>query len=187
VAGPLDAPTDSTVAALPGSEHLATLFGAMAERRSVRFGYRGEERTVDPYHLAFRNGYWYLAGHDHGKGADRSFRLDRVTAAPEPGERGAFERPPARDTRPPKPWEMGDEDEVRARLLVDAGQADRALSAVGADAVLERRHDGAVVLELRVTNRSALRSFVLDFLDSAELLGPPELRAELVDWLRAIA
>jgi predicted DNA-binding transcriptional regulator YafY len=187
VAGPLDAPTGATVAALPGSEHLAVLFAAMAERRPVRFGYRGEERTVDPYHLAFRNGYWYLAGRDHGKDAGRSFRLDRVTEPPTPGEAGSFERPPARPTRPPKPWEMGDEDEVTAQVLIDADQAERAVAELGEEAVLERRADGAVVVELRVTNRAALRSWVLDFLDRAELLAPPDLRAELVDWLEVLA
>ena len=33
----------------------------------------------------------------------------------------------------------------------------------------------------------ALRSFVLSQLDRAELLDPPELRAELVEWLHSLA
>jgi predicted DNA-binding transcriptional regulator YafY len=49
--------------------------------------------------------------------------------------------------------------------------------------VEERRPDGSVVLEVQVTNREAFRSFVLGFLDHAEILGPPELRADMVDWL----
>ncbi len=42
------------------------------------------------------------------------------------------------------------------------------------DAVEERRPDGSVVLAVPVTNRAAFRSFVLGFLDHAEVLGPPE-------------
>jgi predicted DNA-binding transcriptional regulator YafY len=38
-----------------------------------------------------------------------------------------------------------------------------------------------------VTNRAALRSFVLGFLDHAEVVGPPEVRDEVVQWLRAMA
>ena len=37
------------------------------------------------------------------------------------------------------------------------------------------------------TNRPAFRSFVLGFLDHAELLAPAELRADLVDWVRDLA
>jgi predicted DNA-binding transcriptional regulator YafY len=47
--------------------------------------------------------------------------------------------------------------------------------------------DGSVVLELPVTNRDALRSFVLGFLDHAELLEPQELRDDLVAWLQEVA
>ena len=45
--------------------------------------------------------------------------------------------------------------------------------------------DGSVVVELAVTNRDAFRSFVLGLLDHAEVLAPPELRADVVDWLEA--
>jgi proteasome accessory factor B len=82
-------------------------------------------------------------------------------------------------------WEMGEEEPVVARLLVDADQAGWAIGFVGADAIEERRADGSVVLAMPVTNRPAFRSFVLGFLDHAEVLGPPDLRAEMVDWLEA--
>jgi predicted DNA-binding transcriptional regulator YafY len=42
-----------------------------------------------------------------------------------------------------------------------------------------------VVLAVSVTNRPAFRSFVLGFLDHAQVLGPAELRAEMVEWLEA--
>jgi predicted DNA-binding transcriptional regulator YafY len=69
---------------------------------------------------------------------------------------------------------------------VDAEQAGWAEGHVGPEAVAERRDDGAVVLEFPVTNREAFRSFVLGFLDHAELLGPPELRNDLIAWLEAL-
>lgn len=40
---------------------------------------------------------------------------------------------------------------------------------------------------MRVTNRDAFRSFVLGFLEHAEVLDPPELRADLVGWLQRLA
>jgi proteasome accessory factor B len=175
--------TDTTVA-LEGHEHLPVLFGAVSERRSLRFRYRGADRSVDPYRLAYRNGFWYLAGWDHVRGGERSFRVDRLESAPVPGDPKAFERPAsAGPSRPSQPWEMGEEDPLDARVRVDADQAVWAEARVGDDAVLERRPDASIVVGLRVTNRDAFRSFVLGFLDHAEVLGPPALRADLVAWL----
>ena len=84
-------------------------------------------------------------------------------------------------------WEHGVEEVVTGRVLVDAAVAKWALQHVGPDHVVEERPDGAVVMELPVTNRAAFRSFVLGFLDHAEVLDPPELRAEIVDWLTELA
>jgi hypothetical protein len=40
---------------------------------------------------------------------------------------------------------------------------------------------------MAVTNRAAFLSFVLGLLEAAEVLGPPELRAEVVAWLESLA
>lgn len=183
---PAGASGQAPVAALPGGEHLPTLFAAVTERRAVRFTYRGVERSVDPYSLSFANGRWYLAGHDHLRAEERRFRLDRIESAPVLGEAGAFQRPPATKRSWPQPWRLGDEEEVEATLLVDADQADWAVDQVGAGSVRERRPDGAVVVSVPVSNREAFRSFVLGFLDHAEILGPPELRQDMVEWLQAV-
>ena len=143
--------------------------------------------TLDPWRLSFRNGHWYLAGFDHDAGEERMFRLDRVESEVEPaGDGGAF-TPPAHLGAQPPPWELGGDEALIARLLVDAEQAAWAASHVGPEAVEEWRPDGSVVLAVRVTNRDAFRSFVLGFLEHAEVLGPPELRADMVDWLERLA
>ena len=61
------------------------------------------------------------------------------------------------------------------------------MGALGAGAVVDQRDDGGVVVALDVVNRDAFRAFVLDLLDHAEVLDPPELRTEVVDWLTALA
>ena len=47
--------------------------------------------------------------------------------------------------------------------------------------------NGNVAVVLPVRRTEGFISFVLGFLDDAEVLGPAELRDELVDWLRATA
>jgi len=177
---------DGPMAALPGGEHLPTLFAAMSERRTVHFTYRGVERSVDPYWLTFANGRWYLGGNDHLRGEERRFRLDRIEAPPVVGEPEAFDRPALARRPSPQPWRLGDEEEVEALLLVDAHQAHWAVTQVGEGSVRESRPDGAVVLALPVSNREAFRSFALGFLDHAEVLGPPALRQDVVVWLESV-
>jgi predicted DNA-binding transcriptional regulator YafY len=175
------------VAALPGEAHLAALFAAISERRRVTFDYRGRARRVEPQRLSFRNGHWYLAGRDTDAADDRSYRLDRIESDVVTGaDAGAFERAPGEAPSVSSPWETGGDAPVVGHLLVDADQAVWAAGHVGADAVEERRPDGSVVLAVRVTNRDAFRSFVLGFLDHAEVLGPADLRAEMVAWLEAL-
>jgi predicted DNA-binding transcriptional regulator YafY len=174
------------LAALPGAAHLVALFGAISERQSVTFTYRGEARRIDPYRLSFRNGHWYLAAFDHTRNEERSYRVDRiegdVTRVDEPG---AFDRPAATGRQAP-PWLLGGDEPVTARLLVDGDHAGWAVGQVGQGAVEARGADGSHVLEVAVTNRNAFRTFVLGFLDHAEVLGPPELRADVEAWLEAL-
>jgi proteasome accessory factor B len=173
---------------IPGSAHLALFFGAIADRQAVLFRYRGTDRRIDPYWLSFRNGRWYLGGFDHTREEERSFRLDRFESTPRPtGEPRAFARPPDTSAGLPRPWELGDGDErIEARLLVDADHAGWAVNEVGEQAVRERRPDGSVVLALEVGNRDAFRSFVLGFLDHAEVLTPPALRDDMIAWLQTM-
>jgi proteasome accessory factor B len=177
----------AAVAALPTIPQLVPLFRAVADRAPVTFGYRGNHRTVNPYRLAFTRGHWYLDGWDHDRADDRQFRLDRIEGAVDVGEAASFERPQDLGLRLSEPWELGEEPAVTAQLRIDGDQAGWALDHLGTPRVLAEEPDGSVVVELTVTNRDAFRSFVLGFLDHAEVLAPAELRDELVTWLQGVA
>lgn len=176
------------VAALPGAPDLGPLFAAIAAQAPVRFTYRGELRTVDPYRLDYQRGRWYLTGFDHLRAAERLYRLDRFESRIEalPGPR--FERPA---TSVPggrlEAWQLGEGTPIEARILVDAEQAPWAVQHLGPEAVVEERPDGAVVLAMTVTAVENFRSFLLGFLDHAEVLEPPELRDDVITWLDKIA
>jgi predicted DNA-binding transcriptional regulator YafY len=58
---------------------------------------------------------------------------------------------------------------------------------VGREKIVEEREDGSVVLELAVTNLDGFRTFVLGFLEHAEVLGPNAVRADIVRWLEFVA
>jgi len=180
----------NALAALPTVPALAALFDAYRTRATVTFTYRGEPRRVDPWGILFRRGHWYVVGFDHDRAEQRSFRVDRIDSNVDAGPVRAFEPPASLEPGAmlrDEPWQYGDEEAVSARVAVDAVQAAAVVQQVGEEAVVDRRDDGSVVIELPVTNTAAFRSFVLGLLDAAEVIGPPELRDEMIAWLDDLA
>lgn len=175
------------LAPIPVDARLVVLFDAVAERKPVTLTYNDVERTIDPYRLDFQRGRWYVSGYDHVRDDERNYRVDRIEGPVVAGERHAFKRPA---TGVPgarvEPWQLGEGEAQAARVLVDAHQAAIAVGEAGRDAVVEERDDGSVILELAVTNLDGFRSFVLGFLEHAEVLSPPELRDDIIEWLRAL-
>ncbi len=182
-----DSPEVGAVAEVPAGEAVRELMTATAERRIVTFGYNGRNRTVEPHSLVFTRGRWYLAGHDQGPAESRQFRVDRIAGPVSAGEAGGFARPedPVEVNVEPA-WRYGEDGPLLASLLVHRRNVPWIVDFLGEDAVQERREDGSAVVVETVRNREAFRSFVLTFLDGAELLGPDELRTDMVTWLEAL-
>ena len=184
---PAPADRGPEVTPIPVDRRMVALFDAVAERKPVQFRYNDAERTVDPYRLDFQRDHWYVSGFDHLREDERNFRVDRIEGDVVCGVRHSFERPA---TGVPgarvEPWQLGEGEPVQARVLVDARQAAIAIGEAGRDAVVEERDDGSVVLQLSVTNLDGLRSFVLGFLEHAEVVGPAEVRDDIVLWLEQL-
>ncbi len=183
----LGAAGDSTadeVGRVPFDEVLATLIGAAAERKAVAFRYGDTDRVVEPWRLSFSRGHWYLAGWDRVRGGERLYRVDRLQGPVEvagPAEEAVGTVSDPLDLRG---WELGDRAPTTARVRIDADQAAWARHILGQ---VEEEPGGSVIATLSVRNVEAFRSFVLSFLDHAEVLDPPELRSDLIEWLEAMA
>lgn len=189
-AGLLDehAPVAAIVPDLPS---LPVLRDAVSSRTSVTFRYREVDRTVDPWGLLLRDGFWYLIGHDHGRGERRTYRIDRIQGRVEAVVGSRFERPADFDPRtafPEDPKEIGaDATRSDAVVLVDASQAPRAERELGTDRVTARRDDGSVEISVPCGNAPAFRSWLLGYLDAAEVLAPADVRGDVIAWLEAVA
>jgi len=178
----------AAVAQLPGEPALRDLMDGIAERRTATFSYHGVERVLEPHCLAFRNGHWHVKGHDRTRDGERQFRVDRFQSEVGRGEPGGFDRPEKASVVEDRPaWRYGDDEPITAHLVVDAPHVPWVLGHLGEAAIINHKEDGSIVVEEVVCNREAFRSFVLTFLEGAEILGPPELRDELIGWLESMA
>ncbi len=179
-----------TVAELPIAAALAPVFEATRRRATVRFSYRGERRYVEPWGLSSKRGRWYVVGFDRERAQIRVFRADRIDGTVVLGDDDAFEVPEG--FRPEaaladEPWQLGGGEPVPVRVRIDSGRAADLASRAQQTADVEWQPDGGAVVTLAVTNVDGLRSLVLEYLEHAEVLGPPEVRAAIVTWLEAIA
>ncbi|MDE0606952.1 MAG: WYL domain-containing protein [Acidimicrobiaceae bacterium] len=169
---------------VPFDENLAALIAAAADRRAVGFAYSGVERAVEPWRLSFSRGHWYLAGWDRIREDQRLYRVDRISGPIELLDDAA--QPVGTPTDPAnlRGWELGDGTPTTVRVAVDPDQAAYLHHLLGEDS---SRHGETSVVEFKVRNREGFRSFILTFLEHAEVLDPPEFREDVVSWLEALA
>jgi predicted DNA-binding transcriptional regulator YafY len=179
-----DAAVVATMPSLPG---LPLLRDAIARRATVAFAYREVDRTVEPYGLLLRDGFWYLVGFDHTRGDRRTFRVDRIDGRITMGDGDAFERPPGLDLRtvfPDDPKMLGaDGDTQDAIVRVDAARAAAVVRELGSDRVIDTTPSGDVDVRVPCANREAFRSWLLGLLEHAEVKAPADVRADVVEWL----
>lgn len=196
----------AVVAVLASSPTLGLLREAVASRALVRCVYRDRDREVEPYGLLLQDGFWYLVGHDRGPGALRTFRVDRISGEVSLSEPGAFERPDLdlrgilpRDPRMmaidrPGDTSSGESEASMAVVRVYGARAVMVEREVRPEQVRARSESGPSVnatrwveVEVPCRNRVAFRSWVLGLGADAEVLAPAEVRAEIIEWLRAVA
>lgn len=184
-----DMPAGPQVLLPVNSELLPKLAAAAAKNLRIEFDYvGGTRRSLNPYGLLSRGGYWYVVGHDLGRKAIRSFRIDRITGAVKTTD-DAFERPENFDIEAAVATDaemLGDADGAVARVLVSAKLAPSVMRDFGEDCVVERLDD-AVIVAVPCANRTAFRSWVLGLVAGAEVLSPPEVRSDIVEWLDSLA
>ncbi len=157
------------------AEVLGSLFGAITERRAVKFDYRASERQLHPYGIAHRRGHWYLVG--AGAEGERVYRVDRIGKLTVSEKTGTFAKPKGFDVRSlmdGQPWEAGSDPEVEATIRFDSEVAWWAARTLGLE-----RPEAELVATVPVANRDALVGWVLSFGDAAEVLDPPEIRDEI--------
>ncbi|MEA2422597.1 MAG: proteasome accessory factor, partial [Thermoleophilaceae bacterium] len=199
---PLNAPEERSVAlavtAAAGgrelSQRLSKIETAIFRRKTIVFDYytlgrdAQEPRKVDPYHLLFKDGQFYLVGHSHERGDVRVFRLTRIRGKVGYSSKAEHDFPPPEDFDPRvyakrTGWQLGDPAGT-ARIWVSEridwlaqrhfGHAGTVVPAASADDA----PDDGVVFETEYANGRQLVSWVLGLGERARVLSPASLVEE---------
>jgi predicted DNA-binding transcriptional regulator YafY len=166
---------------------------AFVRRRQVEVAYRDAEgrethRVLSPYFLEPRaeSRTLYIFAHDDLSGEVRPFRIDRVRSARLLA--ATFTVPDDFDIDAVVSgswgiWQAPGQDDVVLRF--DRAIAERAREALWhRSAEIIERDDGGIEARLRVASEVEMRSWVLGWGGSVEVIAPPSLRAHVAATLR---
>ncbi len=170
------------------SARLAKVETAIFRHKTITFDYYTMERDetgprkVDPYHLLFQGGQFYLLGHSHERGALRVFRLSRIRGKVAYASKAEhdFRRPDDFDPRTyatRADWQFG-EQAAEAEIWISdriAWQVERHFGRFGSVAPAP---DGGIVFSTAYANTRQLASWIMRLGEHARALEPEELRAE---------
>lgn len=172
------------------SQVLPALWKAVAEHRETQFAYHGTLRSVQPYGLVSRNGFWYLICFDAHRADQVVYRVDRIESDVSMGEPNAFERPDNFNLATAYPRDAktfsGNNHEF-AIVRVDRRAAPAVIRELGDDAVRATRSDGSVEVEVACGNRVAFRTWLYALVDRAEVVSPESVRQEIIADLSRLA
>lgn len=202
------APVEMAMTASAGgrdlSQRLSKIETAISRRKTIEFTYftmeRGDvsKRKVDPYHLVFRGGQFYLIGFSHEREAVRVFRLSRIQGKVGYATKAEHDFSPPedfdrRDYGSRADWQLG-ETLGTAKIWVKeriAWLIERDFGTYGAirDAKASDKAPGkGKIFETDYASHRELIAWVLRWRANARVLAPDDLKAEAeerVDTLRS--
>jgi proteasome accessory factor BC len=171
------------------SARLAKVETAIFRNKTIVFDYYTMERDetgsrrVDPYHLLFQGGQFYLLGYAHERKAIRVFRLSRIRGKVSYATKAEhdFRRPEDFDPRSyarRADWQLGEQAGVAEVLVCEriAWQVQRHFGRYGD---IRAAEDGDSLFMTGYSSPRGIVSWVLGLGTNARLLGPEELIGEL--------
>ena len=176
------------------SVYFSAILDVISTRRTVRMVYyaasRDEQtvRCVDPYHLRFEQGAWYLIGHCHKRCELRTFALDRIRELSTTDM--TFDRPPDFSVEEylRHAWDLQRGPEHRVVIEFDEEQSRWIRERIWQDGQrITEKSDGGVVLELKTAGLEAIQRWIMSFGSHARVLYPPNLAEAVRREAEAVA
>jgi predicted DNA-binding transcriptional regulator YafY len=170
---------------------LEKLRRAVHEQRRVDMVYRSgsqpepRARSLDPYALVFRWGWWYVVGFCHLRQEIRSFRVDRILELELTGQ--GFQAPSDFDVHAFLAHEFREQPSLKVRLRFSTAAAHVALANRSYWEAVEEQSDGAVVVSFAAPDLAWAASSVLAYGSLVTVLEPEDLRRMVGQWAQAIA
>jgi predicted DNA-binding transcriptional regulator YafY len=176
-------PNDHTSGPATTGQVLAQCIDAASNRRVINVIYKKKPRTVHPRVVQPGPAGWYLVGCEEGSDVEKFFAVDRLqlvstdrpgsARVPENAKRGQLD---------PATWQVDPYTEVTVQTPAEF--ANQVAGALGPPISRENRGDHTLIT-IGVTNRSAFRRRLYGLGQRVRVVGPDQVRDEIVAELKA--
>lgn len=167
------------------SQKIEQIQSAMEQNHKISFSYSAPSgttsRKIEPYHLIFQWGHWYVWGYCYLRQDYRLFKLTRITDLQIEPEQRAARSVPAYTPDPMPP----EEPAVPVLVRFSAAVKWRVMDDFGTEA-LQTEPDGSLLVSVCWQDLQALDWRLLAYGEQAEILAPSEVRADFAETLRKI-
>lgn len=143
---------------------------------------RESQRRIEPYYLIFRWSSWYVWGWCLEKKDFRLFKLNRMEQLKISGQ--VFDRQPSVPV-PDLSNEQIFPGGIRVKALFEPECKWRLVEEFGSGCFV-KQEDGKLLFQADYTSRENLVTWIISFLDKAELLEPEEIRVEIRERIEAM-
>ena len=168
---------------------------AIREKKQVGFQYTAGKGShpvqMEPYRIAYFNGFWYLIGNEPATGILKRYALDRIEAF-KLLKSGFKSIPEGLDDvlqQSANIW-FADQQHLKITVLIDARVSHyfKRRRMYPTQEIIEERPDGSLVVTFQVGQFEAIRSFLKSWIPNVMILEPEECRNELLkevmDWVK---
>jgi proteasome accessory factor C len=149
-----------------------------------------ETRKVDPYHLLFKGGQFYLVGWSHERGDMREFRLSRIRGKVSYASKAEHDFTRAEDFDPREyatrtPWQMGEARDTAEVWISD--RIDWLVTRHFGHAGEVEQTDGGAIFRTPYADARQVVSWILGLGERARIIGPAEIVEEAERRLSRVA
>lgn len=179
-----------------GNDQVPVLMTATDQGVPVSFEYRAERvRHVDPWQVILQDGHWYLQGRDIDVDEARTFRVSRITSHVRlTGRPGTVVRPDsATMQRELGPLDPTDSEDIEAIVVLTgavqlAGVRIRTLSddEIPPSVGTVGGTGNSRVVHVTAPGLRQLQTAVLQAGGRAVVVGPPQVREQVMTWLQEL-
>lgn len=162
----------------PLTQKISLIRKAIGEKRLLSFQYyyqKGEtERTVEPYHLIFQWGAWYVFGFCLTRQEFRLFKLNRLWSLRMEEEPFALREVSQEQLSFGDYFEKGG---IHLKAVFESSEKYRLIDEYGMDSYVVR-DDHKLLLERDFASYENMREWIFSFGDKVSVLAPRELQAD---------